>query len=215
MFGKCRSLPLMCLKYKVVHSILIPMMRTTIGFLRFSSFLPLECKVHMTIKRLFLGCNVGLKVKGEEVDKWFGNAKLIPKKTEEQPTMNQRNKNNTNTLTLTTNHSLQLIGNELTMPLFMHKLFLLFCLLLFFFLFQKFFLIFSFFKFFCKLNKMIKPKGILSQIINSQPNSYIQPKLEGSKVNLQCKCLLKKPIILKPPQWSSNTIPRQRWSDTP
>jgi len=42
---------------------------------------------------------VDIKVKGEEVDKCFGNVELIARKTKEQPTKNQITMTNTNTLT--------------------------------------------------------------------------------------------------------------------
>ena len=43
--GKCDSLPLMCLKYRQVHSRLNPKMQSTIGLQRLSNSSPLKCNV--------------------------------------------------------------------------------------------------------------------------------------------------------------------------
>jgi len=46
-----------------------------------------------------MGCNVGLKVMGKEVGKWFGNVELIDMKAMEPPSIDQNDKKATNTLT--------------------------------------------------------------------------------------------------------------------
>ena len=46
-----------------------------------------------------MGCNVGLKGKGKEVDKCFRNVELKAIKTIEQPTLDQGNIKSTKTLT--------------------------------------------------------------------------------------------------------------------
>jgi len=92
----------------------------------------------MTIKRTFLGCNVGIRVKGEDIDKQFSNMELIAKKTREQRTMSQIIIKNINTLTPYKNVLPQYIGNELTISFWSH-----FFLFLFFFA----FLLFLFFNF--------------------------------------------------------------------
>jgi len=66
------------------------MMQSTICLPRFLNSLPLKCNVHKIIKRSFMGCNVGLKVKGKEVDKCFGNVELIAMQTMEQPSNEPR-----------------------------------------------------------------------------------------------------------------------------
>ena len=53
----------MCLKYKVGSLKTQSMMQSTICLPRFSNSLPLKRNVHNTIKRSFMGCNVGLKVR--------------------------------------------------------------------------------------------------------------------------------------------------------
>jgi len=54
----------MCLKYNEGSLKTQSMMQSTICLPRFSNSLPLKCNVHKTIKRCFMGCDVGLKVGG-------------------------------------------------------------------------------------------------------------------------------------------------------
>jgi len=89
----------MCLKYNEGSIKTQSMMQCTICLPKFSNSLPLKCNVHKTIKRSFIGCNVGLKGKGKEVDKCLGNVELKAMKTIEQPTLDQRITKITKTLT--------------------------------------------------------------------------------------------------------------------
>jgi len=62
-FGKFGSLPLMCLKYNESLLKTQSMIQSTICLPRFSNSKPLKCNVHKIIKRSFMSCNMGLKVK--------------------------------------------------------------------------------------------------------------------------------------------------------
>ena len=60
----------MCLKYSEGSVKTQSMIQSTICLPRLSNSLPLKCNVYKTIKRSFMGCNVGLKV-GERGGQMF------------------------------------------------------------------------------------------------------------------------------------------------
>jgi len=123
----------------------------------------------------YLGCNVGLRVKGEKWTNVLRFVQLIAKKTMEQPRIVQIIIININTLT-PYNKVLPTIykGNKLIMP------FIYFFIFFWFFSFLNFIFVdfFLFSLFFLRIIKMIKSKGIILQTVNSQPYTFRQPKKE-------------------------------------
>ena len=128
-------------------------MQTTMSLPRFSNCLPLEWNVHMMIKNSFHGLWHGLKGKGKERDKCFGNIELKAMKTMKQALINQHENEHYKHSTPNQKQSPQWIGNELTMHIIHSHSFSLFLLCL-----RNFpsFLLFVFFFFFANYIKRQK-----------------------------------------------------------
>jgi len=154
------------------------MMQTTMSLPRFSNCLPLEWNVHMMIKNSFHGLWHGLKGKGKERDKCFGNMEVKATKTMEQPTLEQ-NKNKDYQHTNSKWYSpTNYLGNDLTLP-YIHNscsFFSTLLLLFFFSFFNDFFPLFSFFY----TSLEIKTSRRHPQFVNSYPNIYIHNLNENS-----------------------------------
>jgi len=129
-----------------VHSTLNPMMQTTIGLSRFSSFLSLRMQcAHRQSRGLFMGSNVGLKVGKKRWANILGFVERIAKKTTEQPTVNQIIMKNINTLTPCNKVLPPTKGNESNLPFYSLFFFFHYFLFFWFLFFFSFFLLFFFF----------------------------------------------------------------------